>query len=215
MKETSLVMSLSYIDDELISSAVNFKPSKKTWLKYVAVAAACAVLIVGVSVNFVVPHIGTHAVDPQRTGTCVELSNIDELSALCGKELLISRLDLSEMNVVENSLYYDSDSDRIETGSIRNHILRAETETMSISICSWFFGNLNSHKSDTLFTPQNTKVYNIDGVEVFVVPHPLEFLSESVYSYAIFEYDDVVYSISVQSNEPNMIIQIVECMLGH
>lgn len=214
MKEKSLMASLGCIDDELVSSAVDYKPTRVNWFKF-AVVAACAVLVIGISVEFFVSHIGAHAVDSMRTGVCYELSNIEELSALCGEDLLIGNLDLSEMTVVENALYYNPNRDSEDTGDLRNHILRAESEEISISVCTWFFGDLDSHKNNTLFTPQNTEVYNIDGIDILVVPHPFESLSECFYRYATFEHNDKVYFISAQSNEPGSVIEIIERMLEH
>lgn len=214
MKETSLVISLGCVDDELISGAADYKPSRISRLKYAAVAA-CAVLVMGIAARFTLPLLGTHAVDSQRTGSCFELSSVDELYELYGRELLISRLDLSGMTVKENNLYYDSDGAAENTKDWRNHILWASSAELDISVCTWFFGSLDSHKNDMLFTKENTKVYNINDVDVFVVPHPLGFLSERIYDHAIFEYDDIVYYISVQSNKPDMILDIVESMLEH
>lgn len=216
MKEKSLTAALGCIDDDLVSDAIYYEPIRLNWLKYAAVAAG-AVLVIFASIGFAVSHIGTHAVDPWQIGVCHEISDMDELSALCGEELLVNNLDLSKFDVWENALYCDE-----ETGEPRDHILYAdpkgdpkETGITDISICTWFIGDLESHRTRAIFTAKKTEVYDISGVKVYVAPHPFEFnLTDHFDRYAVFEYNDKVYYIEVRSYKADKILEIVESMLG-
>lgn len=104
MKETKLAIAMGYIDDELVSGSVDYRPQKKTRPKTIRwlATAACFVLVCLAAFQIVIDFTGNQSVDIYRVGECKQLESIDFLTQNYSGDLLLGRLNLDDSeNIVD------------------------------------------------------------------------------------------------------------------
>ena len=117
MKTPKLAIAMGYIDDDLVSGAIEYKPIpkkiKNTWFRHAIVAACLCLAFVGVFTLLPYQNWFEHqADDPNWHLTHYETTTLSDIEAICGTDLLIDRLALSDncfrnyhLEIVENGSF--------------------------------------------------------------------------------------------------------------
>ena len=190
------------------TSAVKKKPRNHTWVKWGAVAA-CLCLVIGVGFRVAMGFVPNQATDIFREGILVEITNEGDLPAQYDGELLAFNLDFPLYE-----LYYRQDGAVENTEdwySLLGYKYDAEAESRINLHCMFGDTTVEDWKVSSVFTKKATEIRTINGIEVQIAR--MEFsLNYEYWHYAIFEYDDVVYDIRIQSNHPAYVYEVLETL---
>jgi len=108
-------------------------------------------------------------------GVCEEISDLHDFSETCDNPILGKLADYlrTEENLRHSvELWYDENGSADDPKTWNTLITDAESDEYSISMCSFFSGDVESHKVSLVFTKKNTRVVNINGTKVLIAPHP-------------------------------------------
>ena len=178
---------------------------KIKWL----VTTACICLIIGVIIRIGVAFVPSQATDIFREGNLIEITKESELPTTYDGKLLAFNLDFK---IYE--LYYRTDgvADNIDDWY---SLLASRYDTKGDIVLHCMFGetSIEDWKVGMVFTKAATHTVEINGVNVQIAKtkHSLKYQH---WYYAIFEYDDVVYDIRVQSDNAEYIYEVLNQLLG-
>ena len=116
-----LAIAIGYIDDDLVTGAVEYMPaqskSKIAWFRHAIVAACLCLAVVGVF--RVLPYenwFEHHAEAPNWEKTHYETDTLSDIEAVCGTDLLLDKMVLPDnyfsnyhLEIVENGSFEKSD----------------------------------------------------------------------------------------------------------
>lgn len=210
MTSKNLYRCLGGLDPEIIAKAA---PAEKThkrpaWVKWAAMAA-CACLLAGVAFRVAMAFVPSQLTDPFREGTLMEITGQDELPTQYDGELLAFRLNFDGYE-----FYFKKDGCAENTEDWYSLLGLGYSEDGRILLhCMFGDTTVEDWKVKRVFTKKATETVHINGVEVQIAPHELS-LNYAYWHYAIFEYDDVVYDLRVQSNEPEYVYEVLHTLLG-
>ena len=140
-------------------------------------------------------------------------STIGEVSELYGEGWLVANCDGYLNDTLMARLYYDVGGDIANPDDWYSVIIGKNSSDCFFTIYSFFDEeqDLDDRKCGN-FTKKTTKTEIIKGVTVYYVETGgAIYFSHRVY--AIFEYDDVIYDIRLESDDPQMVWRIVNSML--
>lgn len=204
MKEPKLAIAMGYIDDELVSGSVDYRPQKKTRPKAVRwlATAACFMLVCLAAFQIFIDFTGNNAIDPYCNGVCIRFNDMESLSKHYSGNLLIERLSFDGVDNKKIDLYYDENGNAEVSEDWNSVIIGAERADYSMTIFALFNqkGKLEEWKVPSVFTADATQTVTIAGTKVQIAPNNHGNLLSNGY-YAIFEYEDVIYDVRVTSNE--------------
>lgn len=142
--------------------------------------------------------------DPYREGTLIEITNGSELPAQYEGKILAFNLDFEQYE-----LYYETDG-KAENTDDWYSLLASKYDASGDIILHCMFGEttVEDWKVSRVFTKKATQIKTINGVEVQIAQNEYSLKYEYWY-YAIFEYDDIVYDIRVQSNNVNYVYEVL------
>ena len=98
MSTDRFTAAMGYIDDDLVSGAVEYKRTKKktSWLKWGAIAACLCLVVVGAFTMFPYENWTEYqADDPNWPLTHFETAELSEIEEVCGTVLLLDKIALS------------------------------------------------------------------------------------------------------------------------
>ena len=196
---------LGNIGESYVDEAVNYTAKKKSnaWLKWGAIAA-CFCLVVGVAFRIAIGFFPSQMTDIYREGTLIEITNESELPAQYEGKLLAFNLGFEQYE-----FYYKTDG-KAENTDDWYSLLASKYDTNGDIILHCMFGEttVDDWKVSKVFTKEATQTKTINGVEVQIAQNGNSLKYEYWY-YAIFEYDDVVYDIRVQSDNADYVYEVL------
>ena len=201
---------LGNIGESYVDEAVNYTAKKKrnAWLKWGAIAA-CFCLVVGVAFRIAIGFFPSQMTDIYREGTLIEITNESELPAQYEGKLLAFNLGFEQYE-----FYYKTDGNAENTDDWYS-LLASKYDTNGDIILHCMFGEttVNDWKVSRVFTKEATQTKIINGVEVKIAQNENSLKYEYWY-YAIFEYDDVVYDIRVQSDNADYVYEVLNELIN-
>lgn len=216
MKEPKLAVSMGYIDDELVSGSVDYRPQKKrkpTATRWLA-TAACFVLVCLAAFQIVIDLTGNQSVDMYRIGNCKPLESFEFLAQNYSGCLLLKNLPLDGAESTDMELYYSTTGNASNAKDWNSIIVDTEYTDYCTSIYVMFDDTktLEDWKVSSVFTVEATQVATIAGVEVQIAPNNHGNLLSDGY-YAIFEYENVIYDVRITSNDIQDIYSVLNNLL--
>ena len=201
---------LGNIGESYVDEAVNYTAKKKSnaWLKWGAIAA-CFCLVVGVAFRIAIGFVPNQATDVFREGNLIEIANESELPAQYEGKLLAFNLGFEQYE-----FYYKTDGNAENTDDWYS-LLASKYDTNGDIILHCMFGEttVDDWKVSKVFTKEATQTKTINGVEVQIAQNENSLKYEYWY-YAIFEYDDVVYDIRVQSDNADYVYEVLNELIN-
>ena len=201
---------LGNIGESYVDEAVNYTAKKKrnAWLKWGAIAA-CFCLVVGVAFRIAIGFVPNQATDVFREGNLIEIANESELPAQYEGKLLAFNLGFEQYE-----FYYKTDGNAENTDDWYS-LLASKYDTNGDIILHCMFGEttVDDWKVSKVFTKEATQTKTINGVEVQIAQNENSLKYEYWY-YAIFEYDDVVYDIRVQSDNADYVYEVLNELIN-
>ena len=224
MTSKNIYMSFGGLDPELIAKAAPAekveKKKKNTWVKWGALAA-CLCLVIGIAFRVAIGFIPNQATDIFREGTLIEITSESDLPAQYDGKLLAFNLEFPQYE-----FYYRQDCSDDSSGSVGNigsaentenwySLLASKHDSKGKILLHCMFGDstVDDWKVSTVFTKNVTETITVSGIEVQIARLDLSLQYEYWY-YAIFEYDDVVYDIRVQSNNAEYVYDVLETLIN-
>ena len=140
-----LAIAMNYIDDDLISGAIDYMPAPKKaniiWFRHAIVAACLCLAVVGVFRVLPYENWFEHqAEDPNWEKTHYETATLSDIEAVCGTDLLLDKMTLTD------SYFSHYNLEIIENGSFEN---TADWKSLSVDVN---YGNtVIDSDSDNLF----------------------------------------------------------------
>ena len=140
-----LAIAMNYIDDDLISGAIDYRPAPKKaniiWFRHAIVAACLCLAVVGVFRVLPYENWFEHqAEDPNWEKTHYETATLSDIEAVCGTDLLLDKMTLTD------SYFSHYNLEIIENGSFEN---TADWKSLSVDVN---YGNtVIDSDSDNLF----------------------------------------------------------------
>jgi len=214
MKREKISEAMGNISSRHIKEAAEFtmeeKPhkSKTSWVKWASLAA-CLCLVVGVAFRIAIGFVPNQATDVFREGTLIEITNESELPAQYEGKLLAFNLGFEQYE-----FYYKTDGNAENTDDWYS-LLASKYDTNGDIILHCMFGEttVDDWKVSRVFTKEATQTKTINGVEVQIAQNENSLKYEYWY-YAIFEYDDVVYDIRVQSDNADYVYEVLNELIN-
>lgn len=212
MTNRSVFDAMRGIDTQLILDAAPAEKPKKNiatlWIKW-GTMAACLCLAIGIAFCVSFGFVPNQMTDRFREGTLIEITSESELPATYDGNLLAFNLDFEKYE-----LYYKNDGAAENTDDWYSLLaLNSNSDRRIILHCLFGDTTVDDWKVSMVFTKKATQTKIIDGIEVQIARQEPSMQYEYWY-YALFEYDDVVYDIRVQSNDPDYIYEVLDTLLG-
>lgn len=210
MRKEQLFDLIGEIDERKAESAYRtVSTAKRTRIPVKrGVLAACLCLLLAAAIPFALAMIPNQATDVFREGNLIEIKCKEDLPAVYDGELLAFRLDFDSYE-----FYYDADGDAQNTDDWYSLLAHSRNKENAVLLhCMFGDTTVEDWKVDTVFTKKATKTETIHGIEVQIARMELS-LQYQYWHYAVFEYDDVVYDIRVQSDDPDDIYEILNKLL--
>lgn len=202
-------ISESYIDDALHYKA---KKNPAVFIKW-GMIAACLCLLIGLVFRFRIALIPSKMTDIFREGEPYAIDSLADLPAKYHGKLLAENFDLHDAN---DSLefYYREGGDPANVADWYSLLVYNNGDGGEV-LMHCMFGDTSPEdwKVRMVFTKKATKILHINGIEVQIARHEPS-LRYAHWYYAIFEYDDVVYDVRVQSNDAEYIYKVLNTLLG-
>lgn len=200
---------LGNIGENYIDEAIHYTSKKKTniVLRW-GIIAACFCLAVGIVFRIAIGFVPNQMTDTYRKGNLIEITDENELPTRYDGKLLAFHLDFKQYE-----FYYKADGTAENTDNWYS-LLAAEYNTNGDIVLHCMFGEttVEDWKVSMVFTKEATQTQTINGIEVQIARLDLSLKYEYWY-YAIFEYDDVVYDIRVQSNDAGYIYEVLDALI--
>lgn len=140
-----LAIAMNYIDDDLISGAIDYKPAPKKaniiWFRHAIIAACLCLAVVGVFRVLPYENWFEHqAEDPNWEKTHYETATLSDIEAVCGTDLLLDKMTLTD------SYFSHYNLEITENGSFDN---TADWKSLSVDVN---YGNsIVDQDNDNLF----------------------------------------------------------------
>lgn len=215
MKMPKLVVAIGYIEDDLISGAIEYKSItiKQKLMRYTVIAACVALICIVVS-PFMLGFIGNNTTDIYRAGKSFVITNMEELPGEYDAKLLAENLDFTVLRDEHITLYYDENGKAEDSGDWYSLIISAKYLDYDMTMYCMFdeTKSLEDWKVDMVFKSETTQNLKINGMDIQVAGRTLPLVDKNQY-YAIFEYQGVVYDIRVISDDVDDIYTVLNDIL--
>lgn len=208
MKKEELYDVLGDVNEIYVNEAhATAKKARSLWIKWIAIAA-CLCLVVAGAIRIGIGLTPSQMTDIFREGNLIEITGQDELPALYNGKLLAFNL-----NFETYEFYYDTDGAAENTDDWYS-LLASARNTGGYVILHCMFGetSVEDWKVSMVFTKEATTTTTVNGVEVQIARNDLS-LQYEYWHYAIFEYDDVVYDVRVQSDDAEYVYEVLNQLL--
>ena len=217
MTQEKLIDAITDLDSDILNRyfdmkadlAAKKKLKKRTWVKWASMAA-CLCLVVGVAFRIAIGFVPNQATDIYREGTLIEITSENDLPAQYDGKLLAFNLKCSQYE-----FYYKQDGSAENTEdwySLLGAKYDAEAEGRIVLHCMFGDTTVDDWKVSKVFTKKATEQINVNGVEVLIARNEPS-LNYTYWHYAIFEYDNVVYDIRVESNDAEYVYEVLDTLI--
>lgn len=212
MTSTNLLYAMGGIDPGLIADAApdaaQKKPQHKTWINWASLAA-CLCLVIGVAFRIANGFIPSQATDMFREGNLIEITSESDLPAQYDGKLLAFNLDFPQYE-----FYYKQDGIAENTEDWYSLLaLKSDDNGKIVLHCMFGDTTIDDWKVSRVFTKKATETITINGTPVQIARQEPS-LQYEYWHYAIFEYDDVVYDIRIQSDNSNYVFDVLNTILS-
>ncbi len=209
MTNEKLYEAIGDVNDNYIEEAKQIRKQirkQPIWFKW-AVCAACLCLVAGITIR--IGFVPAQMTDVFREGTLIEITNESELPAVYDGELLAFHMDFEEYE-----FYYKLDGAAENTDDWYS-LLASKYNANGDIVLHCMFGEttVEDWKVSRVFTKKATQTTTINGVEVQIAKMENS-LKYKYWHYAIFEYDDVVYDLRVQSDNAEYVYEVLNQLLS-
>ena len=215
MKMMKLAIAMGYIEDELISKAIEYKPRRNNLKKWnVLKIAACVAVVSAALVPVMFGFVGGNATDIYRRGESIVISDIKNWFGEYENVVLIENLDFEVFQEEKVELFYDMNGVAENVGDWYSFLLRGRYLNQKMTVYCLFdkTKTIEDWKVSSVFQPEVTEKIAINGVTVEIAGRQLLDNGQNQY-YAIFEYRDVVYDIRIISDTVDDMYAILSDML--
>lgn len=209
MKQESLFEVLGDIDECYVSQAhmPARKKGRSVWIKWAAIAA-CVCLVAAGAICIKFASAPSQMTDIFREGNLIEITDCNELPALYDGELLAFNLGFNSYE-----FYYDTDGDPENTEDWYSLLASKRNADGNVLLhCMFGETTVEDWKVSMVFTKEATRTITVNGVEVQIARLEMS-IQYAYWYYAIFEYDDVVYDIRIQSDDAEYVYEVLDQLL--
>lgn len=228
-----IAKAMDNIDDDLISGAIEYenkRAKKNNWLKWGAMAACLCLVVVGAFTMFPYENWTEHQEDAPNWGkTHFETVELNEIEAVCGTDLLLDKITLSDDYHSEYILEISEEGDFKNTDlwsnlsvSITNgeDIHDQSSAGVDYAFCFISFDgdtgaiNLPLWESDTTmelngysvqYSEKTNEEYAAEGI---TLGH-----KQNYHGYAVFTHNGYTYYLSTNSENADFFDSIINQML--
>lgn len=211
MKKEDLFDMIGEVDEQKVAAAGRAMTAKKrshsVLLKWGAMAA-CLCLVIAGAIRIGIAFTPSQMTDHFREGNLIEITNQDELPAEYDGKLLAFNLDFESYE-----FYYDMDGSAENTDDWYSLLASKRNADGSVLLhCLFGETTVDDWKVSRVFTKEATQTVTVNGVEVQIARMESSLQYEYWY-YAIFEVDDVVYDVRVQSDDADCVYTVLNELL--
>ena len=218
MNKHPMTEAISFLDMDIIENYYKYKDQlklqkrKKTvFLKWTAVSA-CFLIVSYLVFRLSIAFTGSEGTYPHGKGD-IYTSTIGEVSELYGEGWLVANCEdfLKETHMAK--LYYDVGGDIANPDDWYSVIIGKNSSDCFFTIYSFFDEEQDlEDRKCSYFTKKATKSEVTCGITVYYAEAEKSYFYEHQIL-AIFEYEDVIYDVRVNSDDPQIIKRIVDDML--
>ena len=220
MSIPKMANAMGYIDDDLVSGAVEYKRTKKknSWLKWGAMAACLCLVVVSVFTMLPYENWWGHQTDaPNWSKTHFQTTELNEIEAVCGTNLLLAQLTMpgeyhSEyiLEIAENGLFDNapdwhnlsvslSNGDSINDHSSGDYIhcfISFNGDTSAIDTSLWSGqSSMEMNGYAVRYSEKTTADYAAEGITLGY--------EQDYHGYAVFDHAGYTYYLSTHSDDPD------------
>ena len=171
--------------------------------------AACICLAAVLAIHIKVAFTPAQMTDVFREGTCMELTDLEQLPAEYGGAALVEGLGATSYE-----FYYKEGGDPADPADWYSLLVSEGIGNGQVMLhCMFGDPDIEDWKVDMVFTKKATETRVIHGVEVQIARQQPSLRAEYWY-YAIFKYDGVVYDLRTLSDDAGYVDEVLERMLG-
>ena len=171
--------------------------------------AACICLVAVLAIHIKVAFTPTQMTDVFREGTCMELTDLEQLPARYDGAALVEGLGATFYE-----FYYKEGGDPANPADWYSLLVSEVIGNGQVMLhCMFGDPDIEDWKVDMVFTKKATETRVIHGVEVQIARQQPSLRAEYWY-YAIFKYDGVVYDLRTLSDDAGYVDEVLEKMLG-
>lgn len=232
MSIPKMAKAMGYIDDDLVSGAVEYKRTKKknSWVKWGAMAACLCLVVVGAFTIFPYENWTEHqADDPNWSKTHFETAELNGIEAVCGTDLLLDKIALSGdyhseyiLEITEEGDFKNTDLWSNLSVSITNgeDIHDQSSASVDHAFCFISFDgdtgaiNLPLWESDTTmelngysvqYSEKTNEEYAAEGI---TLGH-----KQNYHGYAVFTHNGYTYYLSTHSDNADFFDSVINQIL--
>lgn len=213
-----LAIAIGYIDDDLVTEAVEYMPTHKNnkiaWFRYAIVAACLCLVVIGVLKWF--PYMN-QTDDPNWSKTHFQTANLDEIEAICGTNLLLDQLSMpgeyhSEyiLEIAENGIFSNAPDWNNLSVSLSNGDSINDQTSGDYIYCFISFNGDTSAIDTSLWTGQSSMEmngYSVRYNEKTTADYTAEGITlgytQDYHGYAVFDHAGYTYYLSTHSDDPD------------
>lgn len=215
MMKPKLVIAMGYIDEDLISRAIEYKPRMNNQKKmYLAKIAACVTVVCMAFLPVVFGFVGGNATDIYRRGEKIIISDIKSWFIEYENVVLVENLDFEIFDEEKIELFYDKNGMAENVNDWYSILIRGKYLEKDITIYCLYdeTKNVEDWKVSMVFQTGVTEMIEVNGTTVEVSGRDVPLEGQKQY-YAIFEYQDVVYDIRIVSDTIDDMYAVLTDML--
>lgn len=222
MKTPEIAKAMGFIDEELVSEAISYKPKpkKKVRTKILAAAACIGIVITAITA---LPFLGANGEDPNWDKTHFSTESAEVMAALCEGDLLIDKIALPKehhseylLEIREGGSFEDFADFSNLSASVNYGESIHDSEGEQFFCFISFDGNadgvyIDEHLRSGEF---KTEEISVNGYKIkYAKIDPLNKINtERIF--AEFEYGGYKYYVSSESPDPEFFENMMEYMLG-
>lgn len=241
MKVSKMAAAVGYIDDDLVTEAVDFKISSIhisiLWMRRVAVICLCVLLLIPLGGILYMASFAARGVDPYEKTHLFRTSELEEIEAICGSDLLLDRITVSGSRSALYRLELTKEGTNFHDPAHWKYLFIEVKNGDSVFDINWdnfacyilFDGSelgseLVSLGMTTVDDFEDIAVATINGYTVEYAqvwsgetPELQEAYTPyggSYHGWAKFVHKGYTYFITVHSNDPDYLVEVLEQLLG-
>lgn len=213
MKREKLYEAIGDVDENYVSEAhAMSKKNRSVLIKWLA-TAACLCLVVGVAIRIGIGFVPSQMTDIYREGNLIEIAQESELPANYDGKLLAFNLGFDNYE-----FYYKTDGVAENTDDWYSLLASKYDDNGDVLLHCMFDAASKQNpdqdwKVDSVFTADATQTKTINGIDVEIA-QTKNSLKYKYWHYAFFTYDDVVYDVRVQSDNPEYVYEVLNQLLN-
>lgn len=213
-----LAIAIGYIDDDLVTGAVEYMPAHKNniiaWFRYTIVAACLCFVVIGALKWF--PYMN-QTDDPNWSKTHFQTTDLGEIEAICGTNLLLDQLSMSGeyhseyiLEISENGIFNNAPDWNNLSVSLSNGDSISDQTSGDDIYCFISFNGDTSAIDTSLWAGQSSMEmngYSVKYNEKTTADYTAEGITlgytQDYHGYAVFDHAGYTYYLSTHSDDPD------------